>query len=208
MKNKKLFAILTLVCFMFTLMPVAAFAEVNEQKSYIYVEEAEVDVDEKATLAFGLDVDATTNVYVWFEEVGYEDVAVKGVTVTGTGASVDGNGIITVVNPTKNAEIEVAFNRDGEFEVHAAVGTVDAAKLDEIKTELRTQRGYDVITVSADADETSDYVLTIVGDCVTADADADVAGKISDGETATLSVLADNANGIDVTPLSFILENG
>ena len=26
MKNKKLFAILTLVCFMFTLMPVAAFA--------------------------------------------------------------------------------------------------------------------------------------------------------------------------------------
>ncbi|MBO5429953.1 MAG: hypothetical protein J6A10_08340 [Peptococcaceae bacterium] len=28
MKNKKLFAILTLVCFMFTLMPVAAFAGV------------------------------------------------------------------------------------------------------------------------------------------------------------------------------------
>ena len=27
MKHKKLFAILTLVCFMFTLMPVAAFAE-------------------------------------------------------------------------------------------------------------------------------------------------------------------------------------
>ena len=31
MKNKKLFAILTLVCFMFTLMPVAAFAGVDDQ---------------------------------------------------------------------------------------------------------------------------------------------------------------------------------
>ena len=30
MKNKKLFAILTLVCFLFTLMPVAAMAESDE----------------------------------------------------------------------------------------------------------------------------------------------------------------------------------
>ena len=30
MKNKKLFAILTLVCFMFTLMPVAAFAATTD----------------------------------------------------------------------------------------------------------------------------------------------------------------------------------
>ena len=34
MKNKKLFAILTLVCFMFTLMPVAAFAD--ETPAYVY----------------------------------------------------------------------------------------------------------------------------------------------------------------------------
>ena len=36
MKNKKLFAILTLVCFMMTLMPVAAFADVDADTSYIY----------------------------------------------------------------------------------------------------------------------------------------------------------------------------
>ena len=46
MKNKKLFAILTLVCFMFTLMPVAAFAgdayvTVNgKDKDTVYVNKA------------------------------------------------------------------------------------------------------------------------------------------------------------------------
>ena len=46
MKNKKLFAILTLVCFMFTLMPMAAFAaptvyaEVNEDSEIVKVDEA------------------------------------------------------------------------------------------------------------------------------------------------------------------------
>ena len=43
MKNKKLFAILTLLCFLFTLMPVAAFAaetvyaEVNEDSEIVAV---------------------------------------------------------------------------------------------------------------------------------------------------------------------------
>ena len=50
MKNKKLFAILTLVCFMFTLMPVAAFAadkfaeptvEYNVNGKYAVVEAAD-----------------------------------------------------------------------------------------------------------------------------------------------------------------------
>ena len=37
MKNKKLFAILTLVCFMFTLMPVAAFAA----DPYVWIEDGD-----------------------------------------------------------------------------------------------------------------------------------------------------------------------
>ena len=37
MKNKKLFAILTLVCFMFTLMPVAAFAAPADYAVYVTV---------------------------------------------------------------------------------------------------------------------------------------------------------------------------
>ncbi|MBO5140384.1 MAG: hypothetical protein J6B76_07020 [Peptococcaceae bacterium] len=46
MKNKKLFAILTLVCFMFTLMPVAAFAAVNGQVTVDGKETAPVYVNQ------------------------------------------------------------------------------------------------------------------------------------------------------------------
>ena len=41
MKNKKLFAILTLVCFMFTLMPVAAFA--GDEVTIINVDGTDID---------------------------------------------------------------------------------------------------------------------------------------------------------------------
>ena len=48
MKNKKLFAILTLVCFMMTLMPVAAFAAqtpgvANDGNSYAFTNDDELD---------------------------------------------------------------------------------------------------------------------------------------------------------------------
>ena len=50
MKNKKLFAILTLVCFMFTLMPMGAFAtttyaEVDEDSEYVTLESGEAFAD-------------------------------------------------------------------------------------------------------------------------------------------------------------------
>ena len=68
---KKLFAILTLVCFMMTLMPVAAFAAGSErfdaeQSSVFTVNENEtVEINEAVDFAF--DFDGTTNtVYVWF----------------------------------------------------------------------------------------------------------------------------------------------
>ena len=43
MKNKKLFAILTLVCFMMTLMPVAAFAA-DADDSYVFTADKNVEV--------------------------------------------------------------------------------------------------------------------------------------------------------------------
>ena len=56
MKNKKLFAILTLVCFMFTLMPVAAFAGADTY--------AEVDKESEAvTLSEAGTAEITLNVY-------------------------------------------------------------------------------------------------------------------------------------------------
>ena len=63
MKNKKLFAILTLVCFMLTLMPVAAFAAettpadagvASDNTSYVYTEDSEVETDETAKIELDL----------------------------------------------------------------------------------------------------------------------------------------------------------
>ena len=76
MKNKKLFAILTLVCFMFTLMPVAAFAAVDtrfvavggDDSVTAYVDKAvEVGVYESETTPSTLDY------YFWAEDAD-EDV--------------------------------------------------------------------------------------------------------------------------------------
>ena len=70
MKNKKLFAILTLVCFMFTLMPVAAFAATYEEQVYVsvdggktYEEEAEATVKAPFNVRVG---DGTTGSFVFY----------------------------------------------------------------------------------------------------------------------------------------------
>ena len=69
MKNKKLFAILTLVCFMFTLMPVAAFAAADDA---VYVKTAEgsatQELDVKAGQEFfaGVNSGLTTSGYVFY----------------------------------------------------------------------------------------------------------------------------------------------
>ena len=55
MKNKKLFAILTLVCFMFTLMPVAAFAATPATTDYVGVEATAKD---SVSVNVGATVDA------------------------------------------------------------------------------------------------------------------------------------------------------
>ena len=70
MKNKKLFAILTLVCFMFTLMPVAAFAadyaQIDSEYAVVKLEEgkAKVKVDFTADdVYYVYAVDATGSLY-------------------------------------------------------------------------------------------------------------------------------------------------
>ena len=57
MKNKKLFAILTLVCFMFTLMPVAAFAADN----YVEVSKDNTNWDDSVTVNVGANVYVQTS---------------------------------------------------------------------------------------------------------------------------------------------------
>ena len=61
MKNKKLFAILTLLCFMFTLMPVAAFADVefSATASVFATADAKAEITKSAQTATGFDYDYT-----------------------------------------------------------------------------------------------------------------------------------------------------
>ena len=87
MKNKKLFAILTLVCFMFTLMPVAAFAATDADAYVTDVtgdDEVSVRADEKVTVKV---TDGATNgeYYFWAEN---EDGDVEELKTTATTSSV------------------------------------------------------------------------------------------------------------------------
>ena len=76
MKNKKLFAILTLVCFMMTLMPVAAFAAAGDATvSGSYISTADKDQrltknEAKDAFYFDFNGNVTSNVYIWVEKNG------------------------------------------------------------------------------------------------------------------------------------------
>ena len=94
MKNKKLFAILTLVCFMFTLMPVAAFAAdatyVEVAEDYDYVKTGE-DIKLQST---------TTGTFIVFA-INSNDVVNKGLGFKTLTA--DADGVITVEDGLANA---------------------------------------------------------------------------------------------------------
>ena len=126
MKNKKLFAILTLVCFMFTLMPVAAFAgdayvTVNgEAKDTVEVNEpVALDVKEGtgAYLFFAVDEDGdldqiTTVSSISFDEVGTYDV------YAAAKADVEK---ISGETMTKAAKLELLMELDSLVEDYAVV---------------------------------------------------------------------------------------
>ena len=118
MKNKKLFAILTLVCFMFTLMPVAAFAaadaaQVEVLEDGIWVEEAVV----KADTAFDVRVvDGTTGAaYVYY--------------------AVDADNAGVAISDT--AKLKIAD--EGDYKVNAIeVPTANKAEVDKVLASLDT----------------------------------------------------------------------
>jgi len=103
-KNKKLFAILTLVCFMFTLMPVAAFAADSYDADQVYVKAngATFETEDEATVKapFAVRVgDGTTTSYLYYavDEDG-----------TGVAISEDGNMTINAIGTYNVYAINVA----------------------------------------------------------------------------------------------------
>ena len=167
MKNKKLFAILTLVCFMFTLMPVAAFAGSGVADPETSVFEA-VKGDQTVRLA----ADGTATADIEFELSLFDETEGTGTTdavyiwavnekgevssaMTTTEGSASSFNNVEVVNPARLTDgiVNIQFVREGVFTVCAALDVNGATKVSEL-TKL-TGDAFSVITVkkaSADPD--------------------------------------------------------
>ncbi len=112
MKNKKLFAILTLVCFMFTLMPVAAFAA----EPYAWIEDGE-EVVKLTTDTTGALVPANVAVHHSNTNGEFYLFAMK------DGKVYDkltwGSTVGTFITATNPAYTTLTFNEEGDYTVYA-----------------------------------------------------------------------------------------
>ncbi len=154
MKNKKLFAILTLVCFMMTLMPVAAFAAVDPAKtiadstSVVYTDDTDIDITETATVGLAnrnLNGDlVTTTVFVWITK--------DGSSVPVNTATVNGNGLGELVHEVSNVDsadnaFKVGFRASGAFKIH--VSSVEPSITDSGRISAASEyNGAPVVTVT------------------------------------------------------------
>ena len=136
MKNKKLFAILTLVCFMMTLMPVAAFAAAGDpvwDASAVYTVDtkAEANVGEPVELEFALNdgdgaaaTSPSATMYVW--------ATVSGSTAGSSALNgVNENGYLDLGKVGNGDVKEISFKRAGTYTIHASMAepSVDKATL-------------------------------------------------------------------------------
>jgi len=185
-KNKKLFAILTLVCFMFTLMPVAAFADTVEEtaKDQVYVvvsgEETTYEADAEVvsgnpfTVAVGQDEGAPTAENFAFYVV-----------------DEDGDGVYATT------ESSITLRAEGDYKVFAINNTGDkftsfinevgdiVEKVNILKT-YTTLNAYDAAEVTVVADE-YDYKITLSEEDSSIEISANNGFDKGDGEvTATL----------------------
>ncbi|MBE6112990.1 MAG: copper amine oxidase N-terminal domain-containing protein [Peptococcaceae bacterium] len=178
MKNRKLFAILTLVCFMFTLMPMAAFAaEADyETSSFVAVDgdqtvrlnkvDGEGENADKEGVKFSLDLldaaeDDTTDagdktVVVWAVNAnGTVTSALDVVEATGNFEGLDNVFVV----PADVEEVTALFTRTGTYTVYAGLVAADADEMSDIK---KFDCEFSKITVkSAAANPEADYTAAL-----------------------------------------------
>ncbi len=176
MKNKKLFAILTLVCFMMTLMPVAAFAAdpadkgvASDNTSYVYTEDTNVDVDENVKVELDLfdrygNQDAETTVlYTWVTKKGsttpVDSVAVNGLPKTAS------NVYKLTGNIDNSYTYNVTFYVAGTYVIHASVNEPTVKTNGTVSTATQFDNEGSVVEVTAESVSSRDFVagVTLVG---------------------------------------------
>lgn len=191
MKNKKLFAILTLVCFMMTLMPVAAFADttavgpaptdVDYQESAVLTDDTDAseDVNDPVTIKFdfvdkdGYSVSGTTaTVYVWFVKDG-SNVATT--SVKAADAAINGtmkNGVFEIANPNVTKDYDFIFSNTGNYTVKAAFdnpnrlygnGKTLAESFSDVEYKLGKVNNQSKIEITSSS-SSSKYGTTLTGD--------------------------------------------
>ena len=168
MKNKKLFAILTLVCFMFTLMPVATFAA-DLDANQVYVKEGEAWKD-KATVDAG-----SNNILAAVAGVANENYVFYAVDEDGEGVAVSLDGTFTIKTEDEY-QIYAVETTEAISKYFAEVGSA-AAKVAMIEDNYSSKIVDEYATVEVEAlDDAYDFVFT--------------AKKVTDDATLTI----DNAN--------------
>ena len=179
MKNKKLFAILTLVCFMMTLMPVAAFAAdydnaVSNTASVVQTVDSNASTttakDDAVKVVFaindrsGNDLGTTDTVYVWVTTTENGTVPADAL------AGADKDGILTLKNVKTGVAEEISFLRAGTFYIHAAFEAPDFenGKISGAKELGRTSAKNSIEVTGTAADPEVNYKLSLTGKLDTA----------------------------------------
>ena len=223
MKNKKLFAILTLVCFMFTLMPVAAFAagELDPETSYFEAVDGDQTVKlnkvngiadvvgedtSKEYVEFTFDMFASDEtaatastdktLYVWaVNEAGNASSALKVVGLT----AANGENVwkfASAGNAHTATTAKLQFVREGEYTVYAGVGA-DNAKLEDI-TPFSCK--FSTITVKAASEDPDKYKAEVIYAGQSIDSDAVLAGSVFSNTTGSGTTATTKEVVLEVVP--------
>ena len=223
MKNKKLFAILTLVCFMFTLMPVAAFAAVDaETSSFVAVDgDQTVKLDNAKTKGVKFDlvvndadeVATSGTVYIWAET---SNGTVTSALEVVDGTAVEGIDNVWAYKADGDDTVVLKFVRTGVYTVYAA----PAATVDAVKDLNKFDCEFSKITVKTAAADPDTYFAVMGEEKVAANGEfkavipavpnnvasdkifvnfTDKDGKVLKGETVTIET---NSSSIEVNKAS------
>ena len=211
MKNKKLFAILTLVCFMMTLMPVAAFAAATDFSAPASVfatvdKNAEVQKNEKVdvqlsmkNVANGLCTTQQT-VYVWAETVANQpNDAFEALKADGTAYN-GSKGVYAVPVTQAITEFKATFYRAGEYTLKASVeNPLTASKVSDVVLFNGAAADYKKVIVNNTAQETEYWGVKVES--------GTYSDFLNDGDETDKNIVVE-ANGVKSTEITLTVYNG
>ena len=228
MKNKKLFAILTLLCFLFTLMPVAAFAaptDFSATASIFATAEAKAEITKSAQTADGFDYDyalaqislknaagsaskTTSTIYLWAEAVSGQPS--DAFVVDATDAEL--KNPVTVVNDEKGvyavtvsdsvAELNIAFLRAGNYTLKASLDNpLEAEEVKDLVLFGGANANYTTVVVNNTVQETEKWKLGVASK----NAITNVTPVILGDDEKTSDAVVVEANGVKTAEVTLTL---